>query len=147
MRVVRCIPAEHIDWTCRPGAWTMGDLCRHIALVESETFGENLQGRPSRYSGCGPEHGATLEEVIGLMERLHTETTGMIGQFSDADLAERCVTPGGPSITRWKLLRALSEHEIHHRGQLYVYLGILGVPAPSLYGLTERQLAARHASR
>ncbi len=32
------------------------------------------------------------------------------------------------------------EHEVHHRGQLYTMLGILGVGTPSLYGLTERQV-------
>jgi uncharacterized damage-inducible protein DinB len=37
------------------------------------------------------------------------------------------------------------EHEIHHRGQIYVYLGILGVPVPSLYTLNERQLQALSA--
>jgi uncharacterized damage-inducible protein DinB len=143
MRVVRCVPADRIDWTCRPGHWTLGDLCRHIALVESETFGECLQGRPSRYQDCGPAHGAALDEVVELMERLHRETTGMIARFSDEDMQAKCTSPAGVPITRWKLLRALTEHEIHHRGQLYVYLGILGVPTPSLFGLTERELAAR----
>jgi uncharacterized damage-inducible protein DinB len=67
----------------------------------------------------------------------------MIARFSDEDMQAKCTSPAGVPITRWKLLRALTEHEIHHRGQLYVYLGILGVPTPSLFGLTERELAAR----
>jgi hypothetical protein len=28
------------------------------------------------------------------------------------------------------------EHEIHHRGQIYIYLALLEVPTPPLYGLT-----------
>jgi len=39
------------------------------------------------------------------------------------------------------------EHEIHHRGQLYTYLGLLGVPTPPLYGLTAEQAAERGAKR
>ena len=35
------------------------------------------------------------------------------------------------------------EHEIHHRGQIYLYLAVLGVPTPPLYGLTEEQVLAR----
>ena len=27
----------------------------------------------------------------------------------------------------WKLLRSMAEHEVHHRGELYAYLGVLGV--------------------
>jgi uncharacterized damage-inducible protein DinB len=32
------------------------------------------------------------------------------------------------------------EHEIHHRGELYAYLGLLNVKVPPLYGLTSEQL-------
>jgi uncharacterized damage-inducible protein DinB len=32
------------------------------------------------------------------------------------------------------------EYEIHHRGQIYIYLAMLEVPTPALYGLTEEQV-------
>ena len=35
------------------------------------------------------------------------------------------------------------DNEIHHRGQIYLYLGMLNVPAPPLYGLTSEQLSER----
>jgi uncharacterized damage-inducible protein DinB len=35
------------------------------------------------------------------------------------------------------------EHEVHHRGQLYMALGILGVPTPPIYGLTSEQVRER----
>jgi len=35
------------------------------------------------------------------------------------------------------------EHEAHHRGQLYLMLGMIGVRTPPLYGLTEEQLRER----
>jgi uncharacterized damage-inducible protein DinB len=38
------------------------------------------------------------------------------------------------------------EHEAHHRGQLYLMLGLRGVPAPPLYGLTSEEVAARAAT-
>ena len=34
-------------------------------------------------------------------------------------------------------------HEAHHRGQLYLMLGLRGVPTPPLYGLTEEELRRR----
>ncbi len=40
--------------------------------------------------------------------------------LSDADLQEHCVTPGGAPITVSKWLRLMAEHEIHHRGQIYM---------------------------
>ena len=35
------------------------------------------------------------------------------------------------------------EHEAHHRGQIYFMLGMLQVPTPPLYGLTEPEIIAR----
>jgi uncharacterized damage-inducible protein DinB len=37
------------------------------------------------------------------------------------------------------------EHEIHHHGQIYLYLGMLGVPAPPMYGLTSSKFAREAA--
>ena len=37
-------------------------------------------------------------------------------------------------------------HWVHHRGQLYVYLGVLGVPAPQIFGLTSEQVREASAS-
>jgi uncharacterized damage-inducible protein DinB len=37
------------------------------------------------------------------------------------------------------------EHEAHHRGQLYFTLGLLGVPTPPIFGLSEPELLARSA--
>jgi uncharacterized damage-inducible protein DinB len=38
------------------------------------------------------------------------------------------------------------EHEIHHRGQIYLYLSMLNVATPPLYGLTSEQLRERAAT-
>jgi hypothetical protein len=35
------------------------------------------------------------------------------------------------------------EHEIHHRGQIYVFLSMLGIHGPPLYGLTAEEVRAR----
>jgi uncharacterized damage-inducible protein DinB len=32
------------------------------------------------------------------------------------------------------------EHEVHHRGEMYMYLAMLRVPRPPLYGVTEPEL-------
>jgi uncharacterized damage-inducible protein DinB len=35
------------------------------------------------------------------------------------------------------------EHEAHHRGQMYLMLNLLQVPAPPLFGLTSEEVRAR----
>ena len=62
---------------------------------------------------------------------------------SDEDLHKRCFTPGGTPISVWKWLRAMVEHEAHHRGQIYLYLSMLDIPTPPLYGLTSEEVLKR----
>lgn len=137
MRVVSCIPSDKVDWSFRPGKFTVGDLARHIAAANRYIFAETLQGKPSRYAGCGKELASTYDEIIAFSEKLHQESTQII---SGSDLNGRCRTPDGASMTAWKWLRAMTEHEIHHRGQIYTYLALLEVSTPPLYGLTSEQI-------
>ncbi|HTZ96405.1 MAG TPA: hypothetical protein VMB18_08420 [Terriglobales bacterium] len=43
MRVVRCIPPDKVDWSFRPGKFTVGDLARHISTATRYIFAETLQ--------------------------------------------------------------------------------------------------------
>jgi uncharacterized damage-inducible protein DinB len=63
--------------------------------------------------------------------------------FRAADPEARCTTPAGIQISVGKWMRSMIEHEIHHRGQLYLMLSMLGVKTPPIYGLTEEQLRER----
>jgi len=145
MRVARCIPPDKLDWTYREGKFSLGDLARHIATINRYMFAETIQGKPSRYAGCGKELADGDEDVLMFMERLHRESVEIFSRLSNEDLNRKCATPDGASITVWKWLRAMVEHEIHHRGQIYIYLAILGVPTPPLYGLTSEQVRERSA--
>ncbi len=143
LRVVRVIPPDGLEWAPRPGAWTAGDTVRHIAALERWMFAENAAGRPSRYAGCGRELADGLDAVLAYMERMHAGSAAIIGALSPADLARHTTTPAGAPITVWKWLRAMAEHEIHHRGQLYLMLGLLGVPTPPIFGLTSEEVRER----
>ena len=146
MRVARCIPLDKLDWTYAPGKFTLGDLLRHLAVAERWIWAETLSGRPSRYTTHGKELANGLDNVIAFMERLHAESMDIFSKFTDEELQQKCKTPDGAEITKWKWLRLMAEHEIHHRGQIYAYLGLLGAPTPPLYGLTSEQVRARGLS-
>jgi len=143
MRVVRCMPPDKVDWSFRQGRFTLGDLARHIATANRYIFAETLEGKPSRYAGCGRQLAPSYGEIISLMEGLHSESFKIISRLTD--LNGKCRTPDGASMTTWKWMRAMVEHEIHHRGQIYIYLALLEVPTPPLYGQTSEQVAERSA--
>jgi uncharacterized damage-inducible protein DinB len=37
-------------------------------------------------------------------------------------------------------MRAMVEHEIHHRAALYIYLNLLEIKTPPMYGLTAEEV-------
>jgi uncharacterized damage-inducible protein DinB len=142
-RVVECIPPDRLEWTYRAGAFTFGDLVRHLATIERYMYAETVAGRPSRYPGCGRELADGYEAVLEYFDRLDAEAKAIIASLTEADLARKCQTPAGVAITTWKWLRAMVEHEAHHRGQIYLMLNMLEVPTPPLYGLTSEEVRAR----
>jgi uncharacterized damage-inducible protein DinB len=69
----------------------------------------------------------------------------MLKELGPEGLNRKGLSPQGAPVTAWKLLRVMIEHEIHHRGEMYVYLALLGVPRPPLYGVTEPELRSYSA--
>jgi len=142
-RVIAHVPPERIDWMPPGGKWTFGDLIRHLAGIERDMYGENVQGRPSRYPGHDRSLADGYDAVVTYLDRKHREAVEIFAGLSPSHLRGRCMTPAGTEITVWKWLRSMPEHEAHHRGQIHFMLGLLGISAPPLYGLTEEEVRAR----
>jgi uncharacterized damage-inducible protein DinB len=116
---------------------------RHLAGIERWMYAENALGRPSRYPGHGPELADGYDAVVAYYDRLHAESRAIFEGLDPGALDQKVTTPAGTPITLWKWLRAMLEHEAHHRGQLYLMLALRGVPTPPLYGLTSEEVRAR----
>jgi uncharacterized damage-inducible protein DinB len=142
LRVAKRIPPERLEWSYREGRFSFGDILRHLGAIERYMFAENAQLRPSRYPGHGRELADGYDAVFAYLDRTHAEAVEIFAGLSPADLQRKCTTPGGTELTVWKWLRAMIEHEVHHRGQLYLYLSMLDVPTPPLYGLTSEEVRA-----
>lgn len=145
-RVVLLVPADDIEWTPRDGWFTFGGLVRHLAGIERWMYAENAWGRPSRFAGHGPELAAGKDAVLALYDTLHAESRALFAAMDDAMLDRKVVTPAGTPITLWKWLRAMLEHEAHHRGQLYLMLALRGVATPPIFGLTAEEVQARSSA-
>jgi uncharacterized damage-inducible protein DinB len=141
-RVAAVIEAPNLEWRWKPGTYSPGDILRHLAGVERWMWAENAARRPSRYPGHGEELASGLEAVHAYLDRCHGEAMAVFRGLSEVDLSARCQRPAGSSIAVRKWLRLMAEHEIHHRGQLYMLLSMQGVATPPIYGLTEEQVRA-----
>jgi uncharacterized damage-inducible protein DinB len=146
-RIVQCVREEDLDWQAAPGRLTPGDLIRHLAGIERYMYAETVHGRPSRFPGHGRDLAEGLDATKAYYDRLHSESRELFAALTDARLVEKCHTPAGTPISVGKWLRAMIEHEAHHRGQLYFLLGMRGVSTPPIYGLTAEEVQQLSASR
>ena len=145
-RIVQLIGDADLEWEAAPGRMTPGDLVRHLAGIERYMYAENVLGRPTRYPGHSRSIADGRSATLDYYDRLHREARDLFSSLTDARLSEKCLTPAGSPITVGKWLRAMIEHESHHRGQLYFILGLRGVPTPPIYGLTSEEVRSRSVS-
>lgn len=139
-KVITAVPEEYYDWSYKGGKFTIADIIRHIANIERWVYVECALGRPAAYRGCGKEYADSPGAVRKYLKDTYQESTALLNRLTEADLQEKVLSATGQPITCWKWLRALIEHEIHHRAQLYIYLGMLGVEAPPIFGSTSENL-------
>lgn len=147
VRVAACIPAERLEWSLSPRQWTFGDLLRHLGGIERGMYAETVAGRPTAYPGHTAELARGFDAVMAYLERCHAESMEIFRGLTAEQWDGKCQTPAGTPITTWKWLRAMVEHEAHHRGQIYLMLSLLGVKTPPIYGLTEEEVLERSVRR
>jgi uncharacterized damage-inducible protein DinB len=142
LRLINVIPEEAMDRSYKPGKFTIADMIRHIAATERYMYAENVAGRQSSYHGCGKDLADGRDAVMAYMNEMHRQSVEIFRTLDNDALQSKCPTPGG-EMTTWKWLRAMVEHEVHHRGELYIYLNLLDIATPPIFGLTEEEVQQR----
>jgi uncharacterized damage-inducible protein DinB len=142
-RVAELIPEDRIEWSPGHGVLTCGDIVRHLAVMERWMFIETLVGRRSQYVSHARELAEGREAVLAFARSLHAESVAILSALAPGDLERTVITPADAQMPAWNWLRAMGEHEVHHRGQLYMMLRLLDVQTPPIFGLTAEELSAR----
>lgn len=140
-RIIGEIPEEKINWAPSETSFSFAEIIIHIANTEYEVYIQNIMQRKSIYSGHQRNGILTKHDLIRYLEKNHEKTLEELLTLSDKDLHNRCETAAGASISIWKLLRVMIEHEIHHRGQIFTYLNLLGIKTTPIFGLRSEELS------
>ncbi len=131
---IQSVPADRVDWSPKDGEFTCGDIVRHLAAGESMFVGAVVEGR-WRYTGHDRAAGSSLDQALARLNTVHADSITALRTLDDAQLIQPRPTLKGPAVKAWRLLMAMVEHEIHHRSQLAMYLSLMGVKPPHIYGL------------
>jgi uncharacterized damage-inducible protein DinB len=142
-RLIAVVPPDKLDWAYMPNKFTIGDQIRHIATIERYMFAEIAAGRKSLYQGCGKELADGYDDILLFFKHLHSESVEIFEKLTDEDLQKNCTTFDNAQMPIWKWLRAMVEHEIHHRAELYLYLNLLHIKTPPIFGFTAEEVLAK----
>ncbi|MFD0697645.1 DinB family protein [Paenibacillus sp. GCM10027628] len=121
MQYMKAIPNELLDWKPSEDKFSTGDLLRHIAssrlmflgIFEYETW---------TYTGHDSGKGASLEDISNYLEACQIRLTEGLLKVGNTVLTKKVITLHGHEVSVWRILMAIPEHEIHHRGQISTYL-------------------------
>jgi uncharacterized damage-inducible protein DinB len=96
-----------------------------------------------KYAGHGGDQ-KTLDELLAHLDQTHRDPMDALRTLPDSELDQRRpALEGNAQVSAWRWLMAMCEHEIHHRSQLAMYLFLLGITPPHIYGLGMEDLIAK----
>jgi len=139
-RVLERVPDAHLSWKPHAKSMSLGQLAQHLALIPgnmarlSQQDGVDMSTRKMEYVP-----GESTTAILATFDASVATAKATVGELDDAvanatwrmTFGEREVF----AVPRTAMLRTmLMHHMIHHRGELVVYLRLLDVPVPVVYG-------------
>ena len=137
-RVLDRIPGDKLAWKPHPKSFSLGQLALHIASVQASVATAAVPDSMEAPTFSQPEP-KNRQEVLETFAKSLESAKDTLKKMDDARLSSMwSLTKNGRvlmSVPRVGFIRSiLMNHIYHHRGQLSVYLRMLDVPVPSIYG-------------
>jgi uncharacterized damage-inducible protein DinB len=144
-RVLERVPDGKAGWKPHPKSMTLGRLATLVAELPAWAVNavtrDELDIMPP--GGPAPKFAAleSRARILELFDKNAGEARAAIARTADPEfqkpwvfkVAGRTVNTS-PKFTVYR--RTVLNHLVHHRGQLTVYLRLIGVPVPAVYGPT-----------
>lgn len=138
-RLVERVPSDKARWKPHPKSAALGHLtqlvCRMPKVMSDIVHGIDLD------LAAGPGYSfETTEVLLREFDANVADVHATLAAAKDADFDGAWSVRAGDDVYdtagRKDALRNTINHFVHHRGQLTVYLRLLDVPIPQLYGPT-----------
>ncbi|RMH19521.1 MAG: DUF664 domain-containing protein [Acidobacteria bacterium] len=144
-RLLEVVPADKLGWQPHEKSMTLGRLAGHIAeapgWVRGMAHRDELDFDSPEMAAFAPYAAADKEDLLATFERqIEVCRQTLTGLSDEAMMGTWTARRGEKVLMQMPRLMAIKgmvlNHTIHHRGQLTVYLRLLDVPLPPIYGPT-----------
>jgi uncharacterized damage-inducible protein DinB len=138
-RLLERVPSAKGDWKPHPKSFSLAHLAQLVARMPG--WITHTMKQASLDLSSAPKYtNETTETLLAEFDRCVNEAKEALAQAKDEDFSVPwSLTMGGHvlmTMPRLVVMRQNINHLAHHRGQLTVYLRLLDVPIPSIYGPT-----------
>jgi uncharacterized damage-inducible protein DinB len=139
-RVLERVPADKLSWKPHPKSMSLGQLALHVASIPGNLAKlAQLEEFDASQASFEPPIPNDLKEIHAALDQsVRSAEACLSGMSERAALGTWRLTLRGRELftkPRVGLLRSIMlNHWYHHRGQLSVYLRLLDVPVPVIYG-------------
>ena len=118
---------EDLHYTPYEEAWSVGEILLHIANAEQGWFRYAVSGELDTWpEGHSLENYSNFDDISNLLKEVHDWTETYIAELDRADSHKVIELPWDEKIHLGWIIWHVLEHEIHHRGELSLILGLLG---------------------
>ena len=138
-RVLERVPTEKREWKPHPKSFSLGHLAQLVAWMPG-WVGQTIRERELNLKGGAGYSDETTDTLLKMFDKNVQEARAAIVGAKDADYKVDWSLKFGDRTVftqpRAVVVRQHINHLVHHRGQLTVYLRLIDVPVPSIYGPT-----------
>jgi uncharacterized damage-inducible protein DinB len=138
-KMLALVPAYKFDWAPHEKSMKLKDLAIHLAdLPTWITLAINTDELDFAVSPYNPRICNNAEELIAYFDETVQEASGLLSSSSDEILEQTWTLKNGEivymQLSKLETIRHSFCQLVHHRAQLGVYLRLLNIPIPGVYG-------------
>ena len=139
LRMLKVLKNDAFGWKPHEKSMSLGELANHVVelhgwmsfVIEKDSFNFHTDYIPSALS--------TADDLIKALENHHEKNKSAIDSMDDTEVFKNWALKAGDHVIaempKTGAIRFIvNNHLIHHRGQMTVYLRMLDIPVPGIYG-------------
>lgn len=138
-KMLALVPFDKLDWAPHTKSMKMGDLATHIAdipnWIGTALKTDYLDFAESPYQ---PKKFNSSDELVAYFNKNENNAQNDLSNYSDDILSKIWELKDGGQVfmtlTKLQTIRHAFCQMVHHRAQLGVYLRLLDIPIPGVYG-------------
>lgn len=134
------LPSDRLTWKPHEKSMTAGQLALHIAQVPMDVLAMSMHDESAPPDLSKPnEQPTSVAAILSSLDQTAKFVRDTLPTISDQRMSQMFkIAAGGKTLftapREMFLRRIMLNHWYHHRGQLGVYLRLLGAKVPSSYG-------------